>query len=206
MNNNSTLKEQKQRSSRSSDVFNESILEEDLAKVKILLKYGGDCIRLNDKNKLGLNALQQSCEKGNLALVMLLLDHGACMELKDSNGWTALHFAVAADKCSVVRFLINSCADLTVMTTEGQLPIDLAKSDEMVLLLAKMMEKAGYEQTAALYREKLGLDLPSLSDEEMLQSDMDDINTNSCDEESIYWKVFPERQRREFLRNNKDEQ
>lgn len=204
MNNNPTPKGQKQRSSRSNDVFNEAILEEDLAKVKILLKYGVDCIRLNDKNKLGLNALQQSCVKGNLALVMLLLDHGACMELKDSNGWTALHFAVAADKCDVVRFLINSCADLTVMTTEGQLPIDLAKSDEMVLLLAKMMEKAGYEQTASLYREKFGLGLPFVSDDEMLQTDTDDINTSSSDEESIYWKVF-ERQNHEFL-GNKEKQ
>lgn len=197
-----TFIEHKKWSSQSDDIFHEAVLEEDFAKVKVLLKYGGDSIRLNEKNKLGLSALQQSCFNGNLQLVMLLLDAGASMELKDENGWTALHFAVAADKCCVVRFLINSCADFTVMTDAGQLPIDLAKSDGMVLLLVNMMERAGYDQTAKLYRDKFGLELSLFdSDDDSFETDteVEEINSNSSSEEPIYQKIV-QRQSHEYFK------
>ena len=205
MNNIVSSSEHKKCSSESDDIFQEAILEEDFAKVKILLKYGGDCIRLDEKNKSGLSALQQSCLKGNLNLVMLLLDAGANMEVKDANGWTALHFAVAADKCCVARFLINSCADFTVMTAAGQLPIDLAKSDGMVLLLANLMEKAGYEQTAKLYREKFGLEQSLNSDDDSLETDaeLDEVNSSSNSDEPIYHKIFQKQRHEYFIKKEK---
>ncbi|KAJ7384980.1 RAC-alpha serine/threonine-protein kinase [Desmophyllum pertusum] len=69
--------------SASNVIFNQAVVEGDVAKVKFLLKYGGKQIALNEKNKYGLTPLQQSCLEGNLALVMLLLDHGANIEGKD---------------------------------------------------------------------------------------------------------------------------
>lgn len=143
--------------SSSNVIFNQAVVEGDVAKAKFLLKYGGKQFALNEKNKYGLTPLQQSCLGGNIRLVMLLLDHGADIERKDENGWTALHFGIVAGHCSVVGLLIDSCADLTCVDCKGRLPIDLAQTEDMVVLIATAMERAGYVETARLYLENWGL-------------------------------------------------
>ena len=151
----------------SSDViFNQAVVEGDVAKVKFLLKYGGRQIAINEKNRYGLTPLQQSCLQGNIGLVMLLLDHGANIEGKDENGWSAIHFAIMAGHCNVTSLLIDACADLTRLDTKGRLPIELAQTEDMLVLIAKAMETAGYEETARLYLENWGL--RSQSDEDRL--------------------------------------
>ena len=143
--------------SSSNVIFNQAVVEGDVAKVKILLKYGGNQIALNEKNKYGLTPLQQSCLEGNTRLVLVLLDYGADIEGKDENGWTALHFGILAGHCNVVSVLIDSCADLTCVDCKGRLPIDLAQNEDMLVLIATSMESAGYVETARLYFEKWGL-------------------------------------------------
>ena len=118
--------------SSSNVIFNQAVVEGDVAKVKFLLKYGGNQISVNEKNKFGLTPLQQSCLEGNIRLVMILLDHGADIEGKDDKGWTALHFGIIAGHCNVVSLLIESCADLTCVDCKGRLPIDLAQNEEVV--------------------------------------------------------------------------
>lgn len=146
--------------SSSNVIFNQAVVEGDVAKVKFLLKYGGNQISVNEKNKFGLTPLQQSCLEGNIRLVMVLLDHGADIEGKDDKGWTALHFGIIAGHCSIVSLLIESCADLTCVDCKGRLPIDLAQNEDMLVLLATAMESAGYIETASLYFENWGLRSP----------------------------------------------
>lgn len=149
--------------SSSNVIFNQAVVEGDVAKIKFLFKYGGRQIAVNETNKNGLTPLQQSCVEGNVRLVMLLLDHGADIESKDKKGWTALHFGIVAGHCDVVSLLINSCADLTCVDCKGRLPIDLAQTEDMLILIAKAMESAGYVETARLYLENWGLRTPPLS-------------------------------------------
>lgn len=146
--------------SSSNVIFNQAVVEGDVAKVKFLLKYGGNQISVNEKNKFGLTPLQQSCLEGNIRLVMILLDHGADIEGKDDKGWTALHFGIIAGHCNIVSLLIESCADLTCVDCKGRLPIDLAQNEDMLVLLATAMESAGYIETARLYFENWGLRSP----------------------------------------------
>lgn len=150
--------------SSSNVIFNQAVVEGDVAKVKFLLKYGGKQIALNEKNKYGMTPLQQSCLEGNIRLVMLLLDNGADIEGKDKNGWTALHFGIVAGHCNVVSLLIDSCADLTSVDCKGRLPIDLAQTEEMIVLITRAMESAGYVETARLYLENWGLRSPRSDD------------------------------------------
>lgn len=146
--------------SSSNVIFNQAVVEGDVAKVKFLLKYGGNQISVNEKNKFGLTPLQQSCLEGNIRLVMVLLDHGVDIEGKDDKGWTALHFGIIAGHCNIVSLLIESCADLTCVDCKGRLPIDLAQNEDMLVLLATAMESAGYVETARLYFENWGLRSP----------------------------------------------
>lgn len=163
--------------SASNVIFNQAVVEGDLAKVKFLLKYGGKQIAINEKNKYGLTPLQQSCLEGNLALVMLLLDHGANIEGKDNNGWSPLHFAIVSGHCNITSLLIDSCANLTCVDCKGRLPVDLAQTEEMLVLITRAMEAAGYVETARLYLENWGLRSPRSEDEPLspssLQEDME---------------------------------
>ena len=159
--------------SSSNVIFNQAVVEGDVAKARFLLKYGGKQIPLNEKNQYGLTPLQQSCLEGNTRLVMLLLDHGADIEGKDKNGWTALHFGIVAGHCNVVGLLIDSCADLTCVDCKGRLPIDLAQTEDMVVLIARAMESSGYVETARLYLENWGLRSPDPSSPVSLHEDMD---------------------------------
>lgn len=147
--------------SSSNVIFNQAVVEGDVAKAKFLLKYGGKQIAVNERNTYGLTPLQQSCLEGNIRLVMLLLDHGADIEGKDKNGWTALHYGIFSGHCNVASLLIDSCADFTCVDCKGCLPIDLAQTEDMLVLIARAMESAGYVETARLYLEKWGLRPPS---------------------------------------------
>ncbi|XP_029195964.1 protein phosphatase 1 regulatory subunit 16A-like [Acropora millepora] len=166
--------------SSSNIIFNQAVVEGDLAKIKFLLKYGGKQIAVNENNKHGLTPLQQSCVEGNVELAMLLLDHGADVEKRDKNGWTALHFAIVAGHCNIVSLLINSCADLTRVDCKGRLPIDLAQTEDMLVLIAKAMENAGFVETARLYLEKWELRSPPLSPSSLQEdSGATDIELNT---------------------------
>ncbi|XP_078368112.1 uncharacterized protein LOC144651914 [Oculina patagonica] len=172
--------------SASNIIFNQAVVEGDVAKVKFLLKYGGKQIAINEKNKYGLTPLQQSCLEGNLALVMLLLDNGATIEGKDKNGWTPLHFAIVSGHCNITSLLIDSCADLTCVDCKGRLPVDLAQTEEMLVLITRAMEAAGYVETARLYLEKWGLRSPRSEDEPLSPSsvheemEIPEINLNNA--------------------------
>lgn len=163
--------------SSSNVIFNQAVVEGDVAKVKFLLKYGGKQIAINEKNKYGLTPLQQSCLEGNLALVMLLLDHGANIEGKDNNGWSPLHFAIVSGHCHITSLLIDSCANLTCVDCKGRLPVDMAQTEEMLVLITRAMEAAGYVETARLYLENWGLRSPRSDEEPLtpssLQEDME---------------------------------
>ena len=169
--------------SASNVIFNQAVVEGDVAKVKFLLKYGGKQIAINEKNKYGLTPLQQSCLEGNLALVMLLLDHGANIEGKDKNGWTPLHFAIVSGHCNITSLLIDSCANLACVDCKGRLPVDLAQTEEMLILIARAMEVAGYVETARLYLEKWGLGSPRSVEEPLspssFQEDMEMLEINN---------------------------
>ena len=169
------LKELSRWPSASNVIFNQAVVEGDVAKVKFLLKYGGKQIAINEKNKYGLTPLQQSCLEGNLALVMLLLDHGANIEGKDKNGWSPLHFAIISGHCNITSLLIDSCANLTCVDCKGRLPVDLAQTEEMLVLITRAMEAAGYVETARLYLENWGLRSPRSDEEPLSPSSLQDM-------------------------------
>ena len=135
-------------------IFQEAVIRSDVAIVKLLLRNGIYPGR-NERNRQGLTALQQCVLDGNGRMAILLLEAGADIEAKTSNGWTCLHIASAICDLDILSTLVNHCCDLVALTKNEELPIDLAGSRDIKIKLAKEMSRVGYSELAQWYMRKL---------------------------------------------------
>lgn len=62
---------------------------------------------LNYKDTQGVTPLIYACQGGNLAIVRLLVDNNADLEMIDEAGFTPLHYASARGEVEVVQLLLN---------------------------------------------------------------------------------------------------
>jgi hypothetical protein len=67
----------------------------------------------------GWTCLMQAAAYGHLDICRLLIDKGAQMEAKDSNGNTPLHFAAANGHLEIVRLLCDRGADIEAHDDDG---------------------------------------------------------------------------------------
>ena len=121
----------------------------------LLLSRKADVAR---RNRYGDTAATMASLKGDLSVVMALVEAGA--DLK-SSGWNALHYAAFGGSGDVVKYLIGKGADKNAVAPNGFTPLMLAvregKFDAAKALLfedadTKFMNQAG--ETALLIAEK----------------------------------------------------
>ena len=124
-------------------LFHKAVADGDATKVKFLINIGQQA-RVNQPNKQGFTALQQSCNDGRIDVVHVLLNHGADINATGRKERTALHLAATGGYADIVELLIKSFADLTVKNGEGMLPEDVAKTKE----IANRLSAARAEQKA----------------------------------------------------------
>ena len=126
------------------ELFHEAVDNKDYLRTKLLIencdkqKFVVDSLDAN-----GLTPLQRSCFLGNVRIVRLLVEAGANVSIKDSEGWTVLHAASVAGNYAVVKYLMKMGLDLEAKTDRGELALDLAEKDNVVLLLVKGMIRKG---------------------------------------------------------------
>ena len=126
------------------ELFHEAVDNKDFLRTKLLIencdkqKFVVDSLDAN-----GLTPLQRSCFLGNVRIVRLLVEAGANVSIKDSEGWTVLHAASVAGNYAVVKYLMKIGVDLEAKTDRGELALDLADKDNVILLLAKGMIRKG---------------------------------------------------------------
>jgi ankyrin repeat protein len=126
------------------ELFHEAVDNKDYLRTKLLIencdkqKFVVDSLDAN-----GLTPLQRSCFLGNARIVRLLVEAGANVSIKDSEGWTVLHAASVAGNYAVVKYLMKVGVDLEAKTDRGELALDLADKDNVVLLLVKGMIRKG---------------------------------------------------------------
>lgn len=126
------------------ELYHEAVDNKDYLRTKLLIE---NCNKQNfvvdslDAN--GLTPLQRSCFLGNVRLVRLLVDAGANLAIKDREGWTVLHAASVASNYAVVKYLVKLEVDLEAKTDRGELALDLADKDDVVLILVKGMIRKG---------------------------------------------------------------
>ena len=95
----------------------------------------------NSLNKFGHTPLSTAAYAGSMKFVKLLVDLGADVMLKDSDGWTALHFAMATKNYEIAKFLMSVGADMKERTNDGQKPLDFVKDKNTRIFLAKYGER-----------------------------------------------------------------
>lgn len=72
-------------------------------------------------------------------LLRALLSAGGSVDLRDSEGKTALHYACEAGRGKWVGMLLRSGAGLNVRDNAGKTPVDLAKSDQVHQLISSYL-------------------------------------------------------------------
>ena len=88
----------------------------------------------------GRPALIWAVNYNNVAMIKLLLDHGAAADSRDSFGDTALHWAAQRGSTEAITLLINGKATIDALNKQGATPLMMAagngKSAAVRLLLA----------------------------------------------------------------------
>src|SRR5437879_702316 len=101
----------------------------------------------------GLNAastdLPDAARKGNKAAVRSLLQKKADVNAVQSDGATALHWAVRLDDLETAELLIRSGANVSVATRAGATPLELAAINGNGAMIERLI-KAGADPNAQL--------------------------------------------------------
>ena len=70
-------------------------------------------------NTYKITPLMNAVVGGNIKIVKLLAEHGADLDLQDSNGITALIHAVLHENIAIVKYLVDSGANVNVRDDRG---------------------------------------------------------------------------------------
>jgi hypothetical protein len=85
--------------------INESLTEYEFNQAEeTTVKY----LNLNFVDREGQTLLHRSCINGNLPIVMLLCEQGACQNIKNNDGWYPIHLASYYGHVQVVKYLIEN--------------------------------------------------------------------------------------------------
>jgi ankyrin repeat protein len=150
--------------------FAKAIKEEDIENIQHDIKSGVD---INERLPgMTHKPIHVAVNTGNLDIVKLLLDNGASINMKDTDGYTPLHHAanrkkledpnsmeINAKLIDIVNLLIDRGANLNVDSISDDTPLDLAARNgdlEMVDLLINRGANLLYSEKALHYASEKG--------------------------------------------------
>lgn len=109
------------------------VKEGNIAQVKALLSNGCDTTLFDEE---GLNVLHWAADRGDLEIVMHLVKNiNIDINTKDMDGQTALHYASSCGHEEVLKFLLESGADLSIKNCDGHTAKDVADSSNIQKIL-----------------------------------------------------------------------
>lgn len=104
--------------------------EKGFAKIVELLATRASIESLNDMQNS--TALIRACEENQIAVVKILIERGANIEAKRSDGWTPLLIAISSRNQDLLKYLLQHGADKTVVSEDGVSAERLAEDDEEI--------------------------------------------------------------------------
>lgn len=137
----------KRRISFSADSVLTAIVQDaDTSELVRILDNHGDEVRVNQVNHVGLTALHHGVLSNNLDAVKLLLCNGADVNAQDVHGFSPLHTAAACGFTQVASMLVLYGADVFALTTQKEMPIDVAKDIGVIRLLSEEMRRHFHQE------------------------------------------------------------
>ncbi|CAH0381248.1 unnamed protein product [Bemisia tabaci] len=121
----------------------EAASRNDVAEVRRLLIKG---VSPDSTNEDGLTALHQCCIDDNEEMMKVLLEFGANVNAEDSEKWTPLHAAATCGHLHLVRYLINSGANLLAVNADGNMPYDICEDESALDYIEGEMARRGVTQ------------------------------------------------------------
>ena len=114
----------------------QAIAECDLQEMKTLVSQYGNAV-INEPEPSGLPPVMRAVFECQLDSLKFLVEAGADLTAQDQEGWNALHVAAAMDDLEAARYILQRCSENVsqLSNREGERPVDLAESVEMVTLL-----------------------------------------------------------------------
>ena len=97
----------------------------DSKREQILKAHSENTVEIKDKT-----ALHIACEIGDVAIMDLLVEHGADINALDADGFTPLQLAAIRGNMKVVKKLVDLKADVNLTTADGKDAADYAKMNE----------------------------------------------------------------------------
>jgi len=95
-----------------------------------------------------------ACKEGFLQMAEVLIKLGANVNMKDSEGNTALHFVVELDNIELVKLMLDNGADVSIANNEGFTPMSLVNNDGNISQCRNMVIEHS-ERRAERIREEL---------------------------------------------------
>lgn len=131
--------------------------------VTILLKHGAD---VNARNIQNLTALDISCNKGNLTLSKLLIEHKSPINSANPNERVNLpiHLACRSGNKNLVKYLIGSGADLSVLNEKEENVLDIAIKKGHRDIVETLLQLDNYYVLINLEKEKYNSRFKSLNE------------------------------------------
>ena len=121
--------------------LSDAVLQDDVGKVKQLIKAGADLQVLDDRsNRNGRYPLNWAAWQNNVDIINALLDAGADINKANLTGFTALHHAIENGSKEAAALLIKRGANLNAVNRNGMTPLQFA-------------EAKGNQEVAAMIKE-----------------------------------------------------
>jgi ankyrin repeat protein len=76
-----------------------------------------------------------AADLGKIEILQILIEFGANINQKDSDGQTALHYAASNGYFEAVQYLLSSGIDSNILCNENQTALDLATDIEIIKIL-----------------------------------------------------------------------
>ena len=95
----------------------------------------GAKVDLNLQDRWGWTPLHRAVSNGEIEIAQMLIDVGANVNMQDEDGWTSLHWAVSNGNIEITKILIDAGASKDILNNDGELPYDLAETEELKKLL-----------------------------------------------------------------------
>ena len=105
--------------------------------VKLLIEHEAN-INDHEHSLLGLFPLHMSVHFARPRIMKLLIENGAIIDLKASNGATALYYAVKHKKIDMVEILLQSGASITAKDQNQITPFEMALMNRHIFSLKTM--------------------------------------------------------------------